>query len=144
MADYTAIRTALAASLEPLVTSRQLSQADAYQLSSPSPPCAFVTVGPTTYDGAMGRGHDELTFLVVVLVGFSSDIEAQAALDQMLASSGPTSVKALIQADKRLGGACQTLRVTEATGPRLYALDTTRGSTTAPALGAEWTVEILA
>jgi hypothetical protein len=44
-----------------------------------------------------------------------SESAGQAKLDGYLASTGSTSVKAAIEADKTLSGAVQTLRVTTAT-----------------------------
>jgi hypothetical protein len=131
------IRQALAANLEPLGF-----QVAAYVLDNPTPPCAYVAGGPVDYDETMGRGHDTWTFTVYVMVGYASDIGAQQALDSMRMSHGPTSVKALLEQDRTLGGAAYSLRVPSCTGTRVYQL---AGPAQSPAaLGSEWTVEVLA
>lgn len=138
--DIGAIRAGLAATLQPLVDSGALTTSSPYGLANPMTPCAMVTVGPTAFDG--GVQTDTLTMTVAVLVGSASEEDAQVALDAFL-GRGPDSVKALIEADPTLGGACDDANVTAATGQRIYALDTVNGTATPPVLGCEWTVEVL-
>jgi len=137
MASGQEIREGIAENLSPLG-----HQVSAYELSSPTPPCAYV-VGPAIdYDKSFGRGSDDLTFTVVVLVPFVSDVAAQKEIDEYL--EGDKSIKDLVESDKQLGGAAQDLRVTEVTRPRLYVTDSPQGATTPPALGREWTVYVIA
>ena len=77
---------------------------------------ALVVVGmlDMTYDFTLNRGFDSATLSVLVIVGRMSESAAQDRLDGYLQSSGATSIKTAIEADKTLGGAVQTLRVTQA------------------------------
>ena len=135
MASLTSIREGLAANLDTIPK----LQASAYLLSNPTPPAAEVQPGAIDYDRAMGRGHDDWLFTVRVFVGFTSDIGAQRRLDGMLASAGSASVKAAIESDPTLDGACEDLLVTRCTGYRLFGRE---GG--AALLGAEWEVQVLA
>jgi len=138
MATARAIREGIAANLAPLG-----HQVSATTLANPWPPCAFVQGPSIEYDRTFGGGDDDWTFTVVVLVGDAVDQAAQEALDEYMARDGARSVKALIESDRRLGGACSDLRVTSASGPRLYASDTPNGPSAAPMLGCEWTVQVI-
>lgn len=61
----------------------------------------------------MGRGLDTYEFTVLVIVGRVSERSAQNTLDAYCAASGSGSIKTAIERDKTLGGAAQSLRVTE-------------------------------
>lgn len=130
------IREALVANLSAVLTEHQVSP---YVLSNPTPPCAYVSAGGINYDLAMGRGLDQLSFSIVVLVGFTTDIGAQQKLDEMRSPSGGLSIKEAVESDCTLQGACDDLRVVSVSAPQLYAGQDGRMS-----WGAEWTVEILA
>lgn len=132
-ASTTDIRVALAAALAPLDF-----QVEPWVLAKPTPPCAYVTVGAEQYDQAMGHGHHDYTFVIFVLVPLSTDVGAQKELGYMLADTGTKSVKALVEADRTLGGVVTFLWVPERTGERVYRLEDS------PALGAEWTVDVKA
>lgn len=133
MYDVAAIRQGIADNLAAGLTDVQVS---AYLVANPTPPCAYVTPEEISYDEALGRGLDILTFLVVVLVGVSTDLGAQQALDTY---RQPTGIKQLVEADQTLGGTCDVARVTKVGRPQLYA--TASGQNLA---GCEWTVEVLA
>ena len=75
---------------------------------------AVVGMLDMTYDFTLNRGFDSATLSVLVLVGRMSESAAQDRLDGYLQSSGSSSIKAAIEADKTLSGAVQTLRVTQA------------------------------
>ena len=77
---------------------------------------AFAVVGQLSmnYDYTLNRGFDQATCNVTVMVGRMSEKDGQSRLDGLLASSGSTSIKAAIEADKTLSGAVQTLRVVSA------------------------------
>lgn len=75
---------------------------------------AVVGMLDMTYDFTLNRGFDSATLSVLVIVGRMSESAAQDRLDGYLQSSGATSIKTAIEADKTLGGAVQTLRVTQA------------------------------
>lgn len=146
MAALTDIREGLAANLRAVLTGVQVIP---YMLASPSPPTVHVYPGGGAelieYDLAMGRGLDRWMFTVQAFVGTSSDQGAQMKLDEFIASSGPQSVKAAVEADQTLAGALTInpgetpVRVLSCTGYRVYARD--GGS---PVLGAEWNVQVLA
>lgn len=138
--DITAIRAGLAAALQPLVDDGTLTTVSPYALAAPYTPCAMVMVGPARFDD--GVQTDTLTFTVAVLTGMASEQAAQEAMDALLGRA-VNSVKALIETDPTLGGACDEARVTETSGQRPYALDTAAGTATPPALGCEWTVTVM-
>jgi hypothetical protein len=75
---------------------------------------AVVGMVDMTYDFTLNRGFDSATLSVLVIVGRMSESAAQNRLDGYLQSSGSSSIKAAIEADKTLSGAVQTLRVTQA------------------------------
>ena len=77
---------------------------------------AFAIVGQLTmnYDYTLNRGFDSASCQIIVVVGRMSERNGQERLDGLLASSGSTSIKTAIEADKTLSGAVQTLRVVSA------------------------------
>jgi hypothetical protein len=78
-------------------------------------PGAIVGQLDLNFDYTFNRGYDQATCTILLIVGRMSESAGQAKLDGYLASTGSTSVKAAIEADKTLSGAVQTLRVTTAT-----------------------------
>lgn len=84
------------------------------------PPTAIVAPERVLFDNTMGRGGDNATFVVRVLVGRVEDAAAQDLLDTYLAGSGSASVKTAIEADATLGAAADTCRVSEARGYGFY------------------------
>lgn len=143
MAQPVDLRTGLANNLRGINTAGGLDwQVSEYVLDAPTPPCVYIAGGPVAWDKTMGRAHDDWTYTVYAMVGYVSDIGAQLVLDTMLASAGPTSIKALVETDRTLGGAAYSLRVTETTGARVYTLAGPGQS--APVIGAEWTVLVMA
>jgi hypothetical protein len=78
------------------------------------PPCAIVGQLDLTFDLNNSRGLDQANVDVFVIVQRFSERTGQDALDKYLAGSGAASVKAAIESDLTLGGACNTLRVTSA------------------------------
>lgn len=136
MTTLAAIRAGLAANLANVPG----AQVSAYVLANPTLPTIWVrpATEPVNYHQAMGNGLDEWMMLVQAYVGTPSDIGAQKQLDEFLASSGATSVKAAIESDKTLGGAASDLMVTNCSGYLEYSRPD--GTT---ALGAEWNVRVL-
>jgi hypothetical protein len=133
MADLAAIRAGLAANLSTIPDLQVLPQ----MISNPTPPCVIVFAGPTEFDKAMGRGLDSIVFMVRILVPSPSDIDAVVNLDPYLAGSGAQSIKAAIETDTTLSGACGGLQVTRHEGEQVVVRE---GQP--PALGAEFRVEI--
>lgn len=78
------------------------------------PPCAIVGQLDLTFDINNSRGLDQANVDVFVIVQRFSERSGQDALDKYLAGSGTDSIKAAIESDLTLGGACNTLRVTSA------------------------------
>jgi hypothetical protein len=88
-----------------------------YAADGASPPAAIVSLPRRVeYDAVMGRGADRLVIPVTVLVGRVSDRAARDKLGRYISGTGASSVKTAIEGgDPPLGGAAQTVRVTEAT-----------------------------
>lgn len=78
------------------------------------PPMAFVGQLEIDFDSANARGLDMAHVDVVVIVQRMDAQSAQTSLDGYLAGTGASSIKAAIEADKTLAGACSTLRVLSA------------------------------
>ena len=78
------------------------------------PPCVVVGQLDFTFDLNNSRGLDQANLDVFVIVQRFSERAAQDKLDKYLAGSGDNSIKAAIESDRTLGGACDTLRVTTA------------------------------
>ena len=79
-----------------------------------TPPTAIVGQLDFTFDIDNARGLDLADVDVIVIVQRFSERAGQNRLDSYLSGSGATSIKAAIEGDRTLGGACQTLRVTSA------------------------------
>jgi hypothetical protein len=78
------------------------------------PPCVVVGQLDFTFDLNNARGLDQANLDVFVIVQRFSERTGQDKLDIYLAGSGDNSIKAAIESDRTLGGACNTLRVTSA------------------------------
>jgi len=86
-------------------------QVSAYMLSAPTPPAVHILPDNVAFDKAMHSGLNELTMMVQLFVAMMSDLGSQVLLDRYLSPSGTLSVKAALEADLTLGGACQVLHV---------------------------------
>lgn len=142
MTSLTDIRAALATSLEAIGDPWSVSS---HMLANVPAPCIQVT-GPdlVAYDAAGSRGQDVWTILVMAFAGIANDIASQDTLDQLLTSSGPTSVKAAIEADCTLGGIVQDLRVTKMSGYQLLRPELIQAGQPQLYLGCTWDVEVRA
>lgn len=81
-------------------------RASAFGKDFVDPPWAIVVPAPgefIDFDSTMGRGSDDLHFLIKLIVGAADDRASQAALNAYLATSGSSSMKAAV--DGSLGGA---------------------------------------
>ena len=144
MSSLAAIRAGLVTNLNVLKTSYQDMQISAYMLSNPTLPTIWVKPTPgavTEYHQAfetMGNPDGQLTWSLTVQAYVAGlDIASQQWLDELLATSGTHSVKAAIEADKTLGGACEDLIVRRCISYQEY--QRTDGTT---AYGSEWIVEV--
>ena len=78
-------------------------------------PCAYVGQLSIDFDLANARGLDSADVDVVLIVDRTLEKKAQDKLDTWLAGTGSTSIKAILEADRTLGGAVSSLRVLSAT-----------------------------
>jgi len=85
----------------------------AFVPDEPKPPIAVIFPENISFDSAFGRGLDEYTFTIQVIVSKVSDRNAQASMDAYCNPDGDSSVKAAVESDRSLGGLIQDLRVTE-------------------------------
>lgn len=136
MADIAAIRSGLAANLDSL--SDLGIQVSAYVLGAPSPPAVQILTGPIDFNLASGRGVELYNFVVQVLVALTTDATPQALLDSFM-TGGTHSIRNMIEADRTLGGAAQTLSVEGTSGIQTITMEG-RGQM----LYCEWRVQVLA
>jgi len=90
-------------------------QVSPYVLAQPTPPGIQIPPPSVSYSytmGSTGSGLNEWEFIIQGFVSLNSDIGAQQLLDDMCATSGSRSVRALLEADRTLGGTVETLVVT--------------------------------
>jgi hypothetical protein len=113
----TAVRQGLSAALDTITGLRCFD----YVPDTVAPPAAVVEPVEVMFDEAMRRGLDVYKCYALVIVGRMSERSASDRLDAYLASSGAGSVKAAIEADRTLGGACSTLNVIDA-NPRTVTI----------------------
>jgi hypothetical protein len=118
MTALTDLRTGLANRLATISGLRS----SAYIPDNPQPPVAVVMPGRITYDQAFGRGSDEYSFTIMLIVGRVADRASQTTLDGYCESSGSRSVKAAIEGDRSLGGKALDCRVTEMTSQGSLAI----------------------
>lgn len=131
------IRAALAAACAEVVdTTGTRVQSLAYQPDSLDPPTVYAGESSGSYDDTL-EGLGSATVTVRIIASRGDDAAGQELLDALLASSGPSSIKAAIEADPTLGGVCSDLAVTGWDGYRLYDVAGTEY------FGAELTVEVL-
>lgn len=69
-----------------------------------NPPLAMIGLDRINYQKAMHRGLTEYTFKITVVVGRQSERNAQALLDQYVASDGTNSILDALETDRTLGG----------------------------------------
>lgn len=136
MSSVAAIRQALADALANITG----FQTTPYILSNPTAPCAMVYSGQTIFDLSMARGTDERPMVVRVIVPFTSEIGAQASLDEFRAGSGSRSFKAALEADDTLGGVCQRLRVKSCSADTVYG----NGQGGVLGIGCEFQIDLIA
>jgi len=104
-----ALRAGLATNLARITGLR----ASAIQPDNPTPPQAIIFPTSITFDRTFKRGLDEYAFTITLIAGRQDARNGQAIMDGYCAPTGTGSIKTAIESDKTLGGACQTLRVTE-------------------------------
>ncbi len=80
-----------------------------------APPAAVVEPIEVDFHSAMGTALTTYRAYILVIVGRMSERAAQDKLDSYLATTGAGSIKAALEVDKTLGGACSSSIVTTAT-----------------------------
>lgn len=108
MASVTALREGIAAQLDS-ISGLRIKAFEPDKVAVPSAAIALVSIA---WDKTMGRGMDSFEFVVRLYASRATDKGGQNRIDSYLAGSGPTSVKAAIEADRTLGGVAHTLQVT--------------------------------
>lgn len=135
--EIAAVRAALAESCATVVDATGAALAASnYIPDSADPPFAYPTDSGGTYSVDLD-GSTDAVVTMRVLTSRAEDQAGQELLDAFLATAGPTSIKAAIEADPTLGGECSDLAVTGWSGYELYDVAGTEY------YGAELTVEIL-
>lgn len=87
-------------------------QAEAYVRDIANVPVAMVGgPDPIEYDKTYGRGHDDMTFPIILFSSRVSDVDSQTTIDAYLDPFGASSLKQAIEADPTLGGVVEDLRV---------------------------------
>lgn len=78
------------------------------------PPAAVLSLPETPYDVTLGGRSDEWSFPLWVLVAKADDKAAYGEMVDYLEAEGPKSIRAIVEADRTLGGACDTTAVIRA------------------------------
>lgn len=109
--------------LDGLVTALQAIGVRAYPRPADitAAPCAFVLLEAVDYQNAFQLGDPRMEFTVSVIVSRTSDRNAYERLSAAVSATGPSSIRAAIEADRTLGGVCQTLLVQRADNVRMVS-----------------------
>lgn len=87
-----------------------------------NPPMAVIQLQSVTYHRAMRGGLSEWEFTISLVAGRMGDRPAQRQLDSWMSWDGSQSVRAAIEGDTTLGGACSTLKVADMIAVRPLSL----------------------
>jgi hypothetical protein len=79
-----------------------------------NPPAAIITRAEVDYTQNMSGGLTEWSMQVQLIAGRMADQQSQRQIDAWLSWDGDQSVRQALEADRTLGGNCQTSRVTGA------------------------------
>lgn len=135
--NLAAIRSGLKTNVTAVVTDAQMTGYLLTPVVSPGFEVDFAD--PTvSFDGTFGRGTDEIDLVVRGYLSLNEVDENQKRRDNWLDGTAGESIKAAIESDKTLGGACDDLQVIRATGRTVVPVDSN-----AAYLCAEWTVHIV-
>jgi len=129
------IRAGITANLASIEASWNL---DDYWTSMSTPPFIAVVGAVINFDTSMGRGSDEMNWIVLACVPAASDQASQTLLETLIDPTSATSFKTLLESDPSLGGAVSWARVISAGRPNLY---TPAGQP--ESLGVEFTVGVM-
>ena len=78
------------------------------------PPAAVLSLPETPYDVTLGGRSDEWNMPLWILVSKGDDRSAYKEMTPYLEAEGERSIRAMIEADRTLGGACDTCAVINA------------------------------
>lgn len=78
------------------------------------PPAAVLSLPETPYDVTLSGRSDEWTFPLWVLVAKANDKSAYGEMVDYLEAEGTKSIRAAVEADRTLGGACDTAAIVRA------------------------------
>lgn len=84
-------------------------------------PCAFVLLEAVDYQNAFALGDPQMDFTVTAVASRTSDRNAYDRLSAAVSATGSSSIRAAIEADRTLGGVCQTLLVERADNIRMIS-----------------------
>ena len=109
MSSVSAIATGLQTRLDTIAGVRAYS----YQPEQLNPPFAYPVLNTVSYHQTMGMGSamTQFDWTVYVVVGRWVDRVAITNLDGFLSPTGSSSIRAALEGDLTLGGACQNLVV---------------------------------
>ena len=98
-------------------------RAYSYQPEQLNPPFAYPILNGVSYHQTMGMGGavTQFDWSVYVVVGRWVDRVAMTNLDAFLSPTGASSIRAALEGDRTLGGACSDLMV--ATSANISALE---------------------
>ena len=131
------IRAGVMASLSSLTVN-----GDGYLMTTIQAPCFEVDFPDQSflYNRTHGRKTNELNLVVRGIVQIGDTTESQKDMDDWLDPTGSSSVKALLEADRTLGGKVDDLFVQSVSAPRRLA---TPDKPNGQLLMAEWTVSLI-
>lgn len=75
------------------------------------PPAAVLSMPETGYDVTLGGRNDQWTFPLWILIGKADDKAGHSEMLDYLEAEGDRSVRAALEADRTLNGACDTLAI---------------------------------
>lgn len=87
-----------------------------------NPPMAVIGLQSVTYHRAMSGGLSAWDYVVSAVGGRMGDRAAQIQLDGWMSYDGAQSIRAAIEDDRTLGGACSTLIVADMVAVRPLTL----------------------
>lgn len=107
----TAVRQGLATALDTITGLRTF---DYVPDGIPTPAAIVEPLEITYHEANVSTGLQYYRAFVLVIVGRMTDRSSQDRIDAYLANTGAASIRAAIESDRSLGGACSTLNVVEA------------------------------
>lgn len=121
--DPSAVRAALATTInENVVIDGKPFPAYGQLPDSVDPPCWISGQVQIDYDQVDEGGFDQYEITGHLYTSTSDNVTGQRILDQLLARTGPTSIKAALEANQSLGGIVTAVQVHRVTGYGKYRI----------------------